>query len=144
MTWRAITIIQPYAHLIQIGEKPIENRTWETTYRGPLMIHAGKSREWLEPEDLANHPTMVFGAIVATARLVVCLPKPSPVVTSWNRERWGRYGHLIEHAHAHGPWCWLLADVQPLATPVPYRGMQGLWTPPASLVAEVEAQSHAA
>lgn len=37
----ALTIRQPYAWLIVAGIKPVENRTWSTTYRGPLLIHAG-------------------------------------------------------------------------------------------------------
>lgn len=37
----ALTVFQPYAWLIVAGLKPIENRTWSTTYRGPLIIHAG-------------------------------------------------------------------------------------------------------
>ena len=44
---KALTICQPYPHLIMLGEKPVENRTWATSYRGPLAIHAGKSRQWL-------------------------------------------------------------------------------------------------
>jgi len=36
----ALTICQPYAWLIIKGIKPVENRTWATTYRGPLFIHA--------------------------------------------------------------------------------------------------------
>lgn len=37
---RALTIRQPFALLIVDGIKPIENRTWSTNYRGPLLIHA--------------------------------------------------------------------------------------------------------
>lgn len=33
---KALTIHQPYAELIRRGEKVIENRTWPTSYRGPL------------------------------------------------------------------------------------------------------------
>ena len=44
---KALTICQPYAEMIANHEKPIENRTWPTSYRGPLAIHAGKSRAWL-------------------------------------------------------------------------------------------------
>jgi hypothetical protein len=37
---KILTIRQPYAQLIVTGQKPIENRTWGTRYRGPLLIHA--------------------------------------------------------------------------------------------------------
>ena len=39
----AITIRQPWAWLIAAGHKTVENRTWTTKHRGPLLIHAGLS-----------------------------------------------------------------------------------------------------
>lgn len=74
---RALTICQPYAHLICIGEKRIENRRWRTTYRGPLPIHAGKSMAWLKTYDMKSlaerdKTPMAFGAVVAVAHLVAC------------------------------------------------------------------------
>jgi hypothetical protein len=39
---KALSIRQPWAHLIVAGIKQIENRTWTTRYRGPLLIHAGQ------------------------------------------------------------------------------------------------------
>jgi len=37
---RCLSIRQPWASLIVAGHKDIENRTWATPYRGPLLIHA--------------------------------------------------------------------------------------------------------
>lgn len=112
---KALTICQPYAEMIANHEKTIENRTWATDYRGPLAIHAGKSRAWLEAEDERERPGMTFGAIVATAMLVNCcrvedLPED-----------------LHDDVHAQGPWCWVLSDVESLPVPLPWRGAQGLW-----------------
>jgi activating signal cointegrator 1 len=39
---RTITLTQPWATLIAIGAKRIETRSWATSYRGPLAIHAAK------------------------------------------------------------------------------------------------------
>ena len=39
-TQRALTIRQPWADLIMSGAKDVENRTWSTSYRGRLWIHA--------------------------------------------------------------------------------------------------------
>jgi hypothetical protein len=55
---KCITVREPWAELIASGSKTVENRTWRTHYRGPLLIHAAK-------------PT---GAIVATANLIDCVP----------------------------------------------------------------------
>ena len=37
---KAISIQQPWASMIVFGFKPVENRKWRTTHRGPLLIHA--------------------------------------------------------------------------------------------------------
>lgn len=37
---KALTLTQPWATLIALGAKTIETRSWATTYRGPLAIHA--------------------------------------------------------------------------------------------------------
>lgn len=47
---KAISIRQPWAALIILGPKDIENRTWRTKHRGPLLIHAslGMTRDYYE------------------------------------------------------------------------------------------------
>lgn len=111
---KALTICQPYAEMIILGEKPIENRTWATSYRGPLAIHAGKSRYWMDPDDLRLYPDMLFGFVVGIADLVDCV-KLADIPND-----------LALIRHANGPWCWILRDVKRI-TPVAYRGAQGLW-----------------
>lgn len=39
---KAITLTQPWATLVAIGAKKFETRSWQTSYRGPLAIHAAK------------------------------------------------------------------------------------------------------
>ena len=39
---KALTIKQPWATLIMQGDKRFEFRSWQTKYRGELLIHAGK------------------------------------------------------------------------------------------------------
>lgn len=50
---KALTVRQPWASLVALGVKTVETRSWQTKYRGPLAIHAGKvgasiqtQREW--------------------------------------------------------------------------------------------------
>jgi hypothetical protein len=40
---KVLSIMQPWASLIVMGAKQIETRSWMTTYRGPLLIHANAS-----------------------------------------------------------------------------------------------------
>jgi hypothetical protein len=126
---KALTIRQPWAWAIAAGHKPVENRSWTTSYRGPLAIHAGKGidrhalpfvRELLAP--LGVDPTeleqpLIRGAVIATAELVdVCARAAN--------------GDTCDC----GPWAepgqfhWRLANVQRLAEPVPVTGRLGLWS----------------
>jgi hypothetical protein len=40
---KALSLIQPWASLIVLGEKRIETRSWPTRHRGHLAIHANKN-----------------------------------------------------------------------------------------------------
>lgn len=40
---KALSIRQPWAWLVAHGFKPVENRTWNTKFRGEFLIHASKS-----------------------------------------------------------------------------------------------------
>lgn len=90
---QALSIRQPWASFIVHGLKPVENRSWPTRYRGPVLIHAGtrpadrfegEEEFWQEvlgqpfPEDM---PAALFpmGGIVGVADIVDCVvAHPSP------------------------------------------------------------------
>jgi hypothetical protein len=42
---KVISLLQPWATLVVIGAKKIETRSWNTKYRGELLIHASKNYE---------------------------------------------------------------------------------------------------
>lgn len=122
---KALTVCQPYAHLLFTDEKPVENRTWPTLYRGPLLIHAGKSRAWLTDGDeeraaAAGHP-LVFGAIIGRVNLVYCV-RLEPLLHA--------RPELAENVHVNGPWCWVMEHPVRFAEPIPWRGALGLFDVP--------------
>lgn len=127
---KALTISQPYASLIADGEKWIENRTWETRYRGRLAIHAGKGTQYLDRTRLADYPT---GVVLATCDLVACfslqwiefMAKKRPKIFANGTERY--WSEIARHQHAEGPWCWVLQHVERLPVPIAASGKQGLW-----------------
>jgi hypothetical protein len=113
---KCLSLRQPWASLIVAGEKKVENRSWYTRHRGPLLIHASKTvdldacREHrLDPESL---PT---GVILGLVNVADCLPPEEPC-----RSRWADKG-------AHH---WLLADPQLLRNPVHFIGRVGLFHVP--------------
>ena len=126
---RAITILQPYAHLIVTGEKRVENRKWLTTYRGPIAIHAGKSHEWLEGDEVETD--MAFGAIVGTATLVDCIEIER--IRLCELAIVNRFPWITQHEHAEGPFCFVLENVR-RCVPIPFKGAQGLFFVPDSVL----------
>ena len=83
---KAISIQQPYAHLIMLPDdhehaKRIENRTWHSNYVGPLLIHAGMGRKFLalsadKKRDVGYDvplADMAFGAIIGICEMRGCV-----------------------------------------------------------------------
>jgi hypothetical protein len=117
----ALSIRQPWAWAILYAGKRVENRTWQTAYRGPLFIHAGLRVDHGAVDDLREvisripepRPTAYCGALIATATLIDCVSVDEVPIDqiSW----------------AVGPWCFILDDVRPLTRPIPHRGALGLF-----------------
>jgi hypothetical protein len=132
------------AWAIARGSKPVENRTWQTRYRGLLAIHAalGMDRRDLAASarlaELVDVPAqtiatmpMTRGAVVAVARLAdICSASllRSRVVCGCGPWAMPGHRHLI------------LVDVVALAGPVPCKGALGLWRLPDDVEAAVLAQ----
>jgi activating signal cointegrator 1 len=53
---KAISIHQPWASLIALGEKHYETRNWKPRHRGPIIIHASKSFSKAEQALLQTEP----------------------------------------------------------------------------------------
>ena len=51
---KALSIRPQWAHAILHLGKDIENRSWSTTYRGPLLIHAGQTMTRADYADFVN------------------------------------------------------------------------------------------
>src|SRR5262245_8471910 len=83
---KALTIRQPYAWLIVAGHKDVENRSWSTKYRGPLLIHAGVQPHSNPLNDIEERygvriPSSVlqFGGVIGCVDLIaVTTASPSP------------------------------------------------------------------
>lgn len=122
---KCLTVCQPYADLLLTPEKPIENRPSWYSYRGSLLIHAGKSKAWLRPGDRAS--SFVYGAIIGVVTVI-------DSVALCELER--KYPDLKDHPHASGPYCLIVKDPARFVKPVPYRGMLGLFNVPDAIVPE--------
>ncbi len=113
MTAKVITVKQPWAWFLAKGYKPVENRTWYTNYRGPILVQSSKApkfdfseaqflmhhfgipdSEILEPDD----PATSTGSIVGITMLTDCVSHhASPFFT-------GPYGFVMDQARQTEPF----------------------------------------
>jgi len=104
-TYKVLTVKQPWAFLIVKGIKPVENRDWQTSHRGLLLIHAGQSYDPqpdLEREFGIDPKRLIYGAVIGSVELTdIVTDHPSRFFV-------GRYG-------------WVLQNPRPI-DPVPLRG----------------------
>lgn len=148
---RAITLTQPWASLVAIGAKRIETRSWSTSYRGPLAIHAAKGfpgyakdlakcrrvMDLLSPHlgpsvgSVDAYMTqMPLGCVVATCNLVDVLPSDSRGCLAGVFEDYPSLDTDQERDFGNyepGRWCFVLENVVRLPVPVPARGSLSLW-----------------
>jgi ASCH domain len=102
--WEAITVAlsvrQPWAWLIVHGYKDVENRSWATSFRGPVLIHAEKrwtaderaQAEWVrEAYGIPVPERPDLGEIVGGSEIVDCVTASD---SSWFE---GRYGFVLRH-----------------------------------------------
>jgi hypothetical protein len=137
---KCLSIRQPWATLIVLGAKRIENRSWETKYRGPLLIHASAALDcdWnavLEPGELIGPDEEVEvkgGRFVLPAINSLPLSAIIGVVTLADCRRFEDLPkELQEHPFAsEGCWCWVLEEPKQLAKPFPCKGQLRLWESP--------------
>lgn len=130
MNLPVLSIRQPWASAIVFGFKDIENRTWETPFRGRFLVHATRWKnerefeaafEFLRERIDFDHMQMLcggsphapdghlreFGQIIGEARITSCVSSsPSP----W----------------FEGPFGFVLSDAKRF-TPIAAKGRLGFW-----------------
>lgn len=115
---KAISIRQPWASLIAHGYKDVENRTWQTSFRGRVLIHTGAIPDKRPVTDLfpTREAMLTFmremmnvklptSAIIGHVEIIDCVP--------YHKSPW---------AEASG-WKWVLAD--PVLFPEPVLNVRG-------------------
>jgi hypothetical protein len=134
---RALSIRGPWWWFILHGGKRIENRSWPTRFRGPVLLHASKSfslpvftddldygRRIAESQGITLPPVTIGdlramgGHIVGTATVTDCVTSSA---SPW----------------FFGPYGFVLDDVRPVQTPIRIKGALGFFKVPAGTVVNV-------
>jgi len=129
---KAISLSEPMAWAVFNG-KPIENRTWPTSYRGRIIIHAAlswndKHYRWLVDNDnrlgirvplkhdfFYGNLIGYFGALIGEVDIVDC----------------------VDHHDSlwfFGPYGFVLANAQAYDKPIPYKGQRKIFNVPDEVV----------
>lgn len=142
---KTLTIRQPWATLIALGQKKIETRSWKSKYRGSLLIHAGKSidkksclREPIKSA-LKNHgyteKNLPTGVIIAKCELIDCIKMKDwiadtslKVIKATLENGKAITGNELELGDfTPGRYSWILDNIELLKNPIPAKGKLSLW-----------------
>lgn len=133
----ALSLTQPWATLVVTGQKKIETRSWRTSHRGELGIHASKTfprsakalcseepfRGALYRESFRAVEDLPVGCLLGTVRVFDCISTDNVRrgATDAGAREWafGDYGP--------GRWAWVLTDAVMFEWPVPMKGALSLW-----------------
>lgn len=131
---KVLSLTQPWASLVIIGAKSVETRSWSTSHRGPLLIHAGKRFPgWakgvageepfystLRPNGNYCYPELTCGHILGVVQVVDCRG------TEEIRSQLGDQ-ELLFGDYTDGRFAWLLSTPKRFPVPVAAKGHLGLW-----------------
>ena len=122
---KVLTIKQPWATLIMQGYKRFEFRSWQTKYRGDLLIHAGKGIDKVAMERLAKYipKDVPTGKILGKVMLVDCVKLSSEFKGMLLEENEEVYADS-SFDEVYG---WQLECVEVFDEPIEVSGKLGLW-----------------
>lgn len=127
---KVLSLKEPYASCILASKKKIETRSWKTSYRGELYIHASassfdssqeKNRQML---DLLGDSPLHYGMILCKCQLVDCILMSEEYVQEMKKN------HLQEYLcgiYEVGRYAWILDKIEPLPSFLPAKGQLLLW-----------------
>ena len=122
---KVLTIKQPYATLIAEGYKEIEFRTWKTSYRGEIYIHAGLGidKEAMKKFEYLNlkYPQ---GVIIAKCRMTDCVLIDEDMKQVLNGKNPIVYENAIKSNNKK--YGFILKDIQKIEL-IPVKGKLSFW-----------------
>lgn len=140
---RAISLFQPWASFCVTSLTPHarpskmhETRSWRTSYRGELLIHATAKEppevhaRFLDDPVLRSLLTIELGSFVRLPRgaIVGCVELVDVGPVELVRDRLFFHDRVLGD-YSDGRYAWELARPRKLAEPIPCRGGRALWIP---------------
>ena len=127
---KVLSLTEPCATLIKEKKKLVETRSWKTSYRGKLYIHASSTKipkEWKEDIEFMNlvkDNPLNFGNIICKCKLVDCIYMTKEYVEDMKNNNHQEY---ICGKYEEGRYAWILEDIEPLDKPIKTKGHLSIW-----------------
>lgn len=127
---KVISLTEPYETLIKNGIKKIETRSWKTSYRGRIYIHASLTKipkEWKNNSELMNLVDLEdlnFGNIICSCELVDCIYMTEEFIEKLKKDNYTEY---VCGVYEVGRYAWILDNVKVLDKVVAAKGHLGIW-----------------
>lgn len=130
---KVCSLIQPWATLVVIGAKERETRSWPTSYRGPIAIHASAGMpKWAK--DACRFPPIQEALSKAGYKTWRDLPRGAILgvseITGVQRigpENTPPAPEVYFGDYTPGRYQWFLGPARALPAPIPAKGSLGLW-----------------
>lgn len=127
---KVLSLTEPCATLIKEKKKLVETRSWKTSYRGELYIHASSTKipkQWKENTefmDLVKDTPLNFGNIICKCNLVDCIYMTKEYIENMKKNNHQEY---ICGKYEEGRYAWILEDIHPLEKPIKAKGHLSIW-----------------
>jgi len=117
---KCLSLKQPFADLLAHGEKTIELRKWNTSFRGEFLIHASKTIDIESSERLdLNSNKFTIGAIIGSAFLYDV--KEYSNQQEFEKDRHKHFSVITKYFEGYR-YGFLIRDAKMLKNPMPYPG----------------------
>lgn len=127
---KVLSLTEPFATLIKEGKKKIETRSWKTSYRGELYIHASQTKMAKETErkeelmNLIQNTSLNYGYIICKCELVDCIYMTKEYVEDMKKNHYQEY---LCGEYKEGRYAFVLENIIPLEKLIKAKGKLGLW-----------------
>lgn len=126
---KVLSIIEPWATLIKEKKKFIETRSWKTSYRGELYIHASSKKIKENDEhtsellSLIPNVPMEYGHIICRCKLVDCIYMDQEFLNKVKKNK----QEFLCGKYTLGRYAWILSDIEPLEKTILAKGHLNIW-----------------
>lgn len=126
---KVLSIKEPYASLIKNKKKFVETRSYKTSYRGELYIHASL-KDFETKKDNKDFDKLVKGLdrnngyIICKCKLVDCIYMTKEYIKNMKNNNYQEY---LCGEYKEGRYAWVLEDTELLNERILAKGQLGIW-----------------